>query len=72
MSASIKNTFKVECEINSEEHVLVLSPSVKCEYKPLRIPITKDQWDAIRYHFVTGHDDSNKGPIKNVPVVFVI
>ena len=66
----IKKTFTITCEIKGDQHSLIIGPSEKCEYKEVVMPVTKDQWDALRFGFATAHDDSNKAETKTIPLVY--
>lgn len=51
------NQGKPEGEIRK----LTITPATKgkTEYPPLEIPITEDQYNAMRYHFMSAIDDKN-------------
>lgn len=71
MSANIKTTFTITCEIKGDEHTLIVKPSERCEYGEVRMPITKDQWNTLRFGFATGRDDSNKAQIETIALVYI-
>lgn len=42
-------------------HFLTVSPAIKSEgFEPIAIEITSEQWDKLRFHFITAMNDKNK------------
>jgi len=57
----IGDTFKIILQQEGEKRFLIFTPETKCEgYPDKKIEVTSEQFDLLRWHFITAvHDKKN-------------
>lgn len=69
--SGLKKTFTITCEIKGDQYSLIVAPSEKSKFREVKVPITEDQWDLLRFNFGTANDDSNKAETKVIPLIYI-
>lgn len=55
----VQDLFTITYAASGDKHLLTIAPKVSSEgYPPKTIEITAAQWDELKYHFMTGNNDS--------------
>lgn len=49
--AKTGSSFELFHKKDGKANILTISPSVKCNYSPVNIELSDDQWNALQYHF---------------------